>query len=163
MNRNQANDSESVTNEFLFVGDADNLTHIDDWRGYIHVLAFSRLLQYRGVSEALLIGNWFSPMEERLWSAAGVECIETHCNADDLIAETLRDHVKRGAKRVLLGSGDGHAFAGLVAELTAQGVEIHVLSNRSCLSRELRAAATGYAYSDRFVHRRIDDTLAEAA
>ena len=163
MNSPCQNRSESREGGFVFVGDADNLSHLDDHtRGYIDVPAFVRLLRSRGVSDAVMVGNWFSPMEAKLWLGAGVACVETKKNADDAIVRVLRERAEAGVSRVLLGSGDGRAFSSVVAELEAVGVHVHVLSNRRRLSRDLQDAASGYAYSDAFVHWHADEIRSAA-
>ncbi len=138
------------SDEFVFIGDADNLAHYGEKRGSLNVLAFSRLLRERGISASKMVGNHFSPMEEKLWMAAGFECVSTHCNADDEIKSVIRGVVRAGAKRICLGSGD-HTFASLVSELKEQGVQVHVLARRNALSPKLRDAATGYAWTDKFL------------
>jgi len=148
----------SQSDAFVFIGDADNLQHVDeDARGFIDIPRFVQLLRGRGVSDATMIGNWFTPMEEKLWEGAGVKCVSTKCNADEAVAQAIRQQVQNGTTHVLLGSGDGRAFADLVEELTADGVSVHILSNRRRLSQHLKRVATGFAYSDRFVHQSTSD------
>jgi hypothetical protein len=136
--------------DFVFVADADNLSHAPGCRGSLDIPALAGLLKSRGVTHSIIVSNWLSPIEAALWAATGAHCITVKANCDDVVTDVVRDLAALGARRVLLGSGDA-GYTELVQDIRRLGIDVHLLAHSAQLARRLRDAATNYAWIDRFL------------